>query len=517
MAQYPRGVSDSRFAAIGLPDLLVRTLAACHFTEPTDVQAEALPPALEGRDVLMLAPTGSGKTLAFALPVLADLLADRPRVQRVRKRSRRDRADAAPRRVDPATRLRAIVLSPTRELAQQVARDIADVIRGTVLRTAAVYGKSPIEPQRAAVVAGVDMLVGTPGRLRELLDEGAITFAHVRHVVIDEADRMVDMGFLPQVEDIMALVPEGRRVICASATLPDRIASLVTGLLRDQAEVGIGKRNAPASDRHSRYVVRDADKVALLLALVKGRHKKGVAVYARTRRRVGWVAEALRRHGISVAMLHGDRSQRQRDLALKSFADGDADVLVATDVAARGLHVPRIRTVINYDVPLMPEDFVHRVGRAGHGGGAAESHTFVGEDERDAWNRVRGLVPGEIASAVLPDLTPWGRPGARSDGAAPAPDHSAAEPAATSPRRGRTGSPSVRGGGKGKARGSERAAGAGTGRGPSGRPPKRPSRSGDGARVHPAAADGASFRGLARRAPIQPGTAVGRGVRTAGR
>jgi ATP-dependent RNA helicase RhlE len=500
MAQYPHGVSDSRFASIGLPDLLVRTLAACRFTEPTDVQAEALPPALEGRDVLMLAPTGSGKTLAFALPVLADLLADRPRVQRASKGQRRQRTDAAPRRVDPATRLRAIVLSPTRELAQQVARDIADVIRGTVLRTAAVYGKSPIEPQRAAVMSGVDVLVGTPGRLRELLDEGAITFAHVRHVVIDEADRMVDMGFLPQVEDIMALVPEGRRVICASATLPDRIASLVTGLLRDQAEVGIGKRNAPASDRHSRYVVQDADKVALLLALVKGRHKKGVAVYARTRRRVGWVAEALRRHGISVAMLHGDRSQRQRDLALKSFADGDADVLVATDVAARGLHVPRIRTVINYDVPLMPEDFVHRVGRAGHGGGAAESHTFVGEDERDAWNRVRGLVPGEIASAVLPDLTPWGRPGAREGGPSPAPANSAVTRATAPDRRagagsssgrngssrGRTGSSSARGRGKGKSRGRE------------------------------PAADGTSFRGLARRAPIQPGTAVGRGVRTAG-
>ena len=492
-------------------------MAACRFTAPTDVQAAALPPALEGRDVLMLAPTGSGKTLAFALPVLAALLADRPRVTRARTGSRRERADAAPRRVDPASRLRAIVLSPTRELAQQVARDISDAIRGTVLRTAAVYGKSPIEPQREAVMGGVDVLVGTPGRLRELLDEGAITFAHVRHVVIDEADRMVDMGFLPQVEDIMALVPEQRRVICASATLPDRIANLVRGLLRDQVEVGIGTRNAPASHRHSRYVVKDADKVALLLALVKGRHRKGVAIYARTRRRVGWVAEALRRHNVSVAMLHGDRSQRQRDLALKSFAEGDADVLVATDVAARGLHVPRIRTVINYDVPLMPEDFVHRVGRAGHGGGAAESHTFVGEDERDAWNRVRGLVPGEIASAVLPDLTPWGRPGARGDGAAPVSAFSAESRAPRSGQRQKAGASRARDSGTGAARGSARSVGDGTGRRPSGRPSKRPSRSGGDARAQPAAADGTSFRGLARRAPIQPGTAVGRGVRTPGR
>ena len=515
MAQYPHGVSDSRFAAIGLPDLLVRTLAACRFTEPTEVQAEAIPAALGGSDVLMLAPTGSGKTLAFALPVLTDLLADRPRVKRVRKGSRRSAADAVPRRVDPATRLRAIVLSPTRELAQQVARDIADVIKGTVLRTAAVYGKSPIEPQRAAVMAGVDVIVGTPGRLRELLDEGAITFAHVRHVVIDEADRMVDMGFLPQVEDVMALVPEGRRVICASATLPDRIAALVTGLLRDQVEVGVGKRNAPASDRHSRYVVKDADKVALLLALVKGRHKRGVAVYARTRRRVGWVGEALRRHGISVAMLHGDRSQRQRDLALRSFADGDAEVLVATDVAARGLHVPRIRTVINYDVPLMPEDFVHRVGRAGHGGGAAESHTFVGEDEREAWNRVRGLVPGEIASAVLPDLAPWGRSPVRGLGDA-APSASAGSLAAghgygaTGNRRlhSARGKAMVKRSGKGKQRDDSA--------GKAGRAAKRPTRGARDTGAHPAAADGTSFRGLARRAPIQPGTAVGRGVRTAG-
>ena len=502
MAQYPFGVSDPRFAALGLPDLLVRTLSACGFTDPTGVQSEAIPAALEGRDVLMLAPTGSGKTLAFSLPVLAELLADRPRASRARKGSRGSRTDAAPRRIDPATRLRAIVLSPTRELAQQVARDISDVIKGTVLRAAAVYGKSPIEPQREAVRAGVDVLVGTPGRLRELLDEGTITFAHVRHVVIDEADRMVDMGFLPQVEDIMALVPEGRRVICASATLPDRIARLVTALLRDPAQVGIGTRNAPASDRHSRYVVKDADKVALLLALVKGRHKRGVAVYARTRRRVGWVAEALRRHGISVAMLHGDRSQRQRDLALKSFADGDADVLVATDVAARGLHVPRIRTVINYDVPLMPEDFVHRVGRAGHGGGAAESHTFVGEDERDAWNRVRGLVPGEIASAVLPDLTPWGRQAAQSarQSAAQAPaSPRAADRQGHGPRHDHV------------AQGKSGSAGGGA------RTKSRRTRRRHDASVHPVTGEGTSFRGLARRAPIQPGTAVGRGVRTTGR
>jgi len=510
MARYPLGVSDSRFAAIGLPELLVRTLAACHFTEPTSVQAEAIPPALEGRDMLVLAPTGSGKTLAFALPVLSTLLADKPRIRRVRTRGRRQRSEMveAPRRVDPATRLRAIVLSPTRELAQQVARDIGDVIKGTVLRTAAVYGKSPIEPQRAAVHAGVDVLVGTPGRLRELLDEGSITFAHVRHVVIDEADRMVDMGFLPQVEDVMALVPEGRRVICASATLPDRIAPLVKALLRDPAEVGVGKRNAPASDRHSRYAVPDSDKVALLLALVKGRHKRGVAIYARTRRRVGWVAAALRRHGISVAMLHGDRSQRQRDLALKSFADGDSDVLVATDVAARGLHVPRIKTVINYDVPLMPEDFVHRVGRAGHGGGASESHTFVGEDERDAWNRVRGLVPGEISSVPLPDLTPWGRP-------SPQPKASAL---AGGKSRSDSGTSSSRSGGGGKARsGVGRKARSGVGgkahAGGRGKARSTRDRRGDLATQSPAQ-DSSRFRGLQRRAPIQPGTAVGRGVRT---
>lgn len=516
MAQYACRVSDSRFAAIGLPDLLVRTLAACRFTAPTDVQAEAMPAALEGRDVLMLAPTGSGKTLAFALPVLAALLADRPRLQRARKGARRAPADAAPRRVDPATRLRAIILSPTRELAQQVARDIGDVTRGTVLRTAAVYGKSPIEPQRAAVMGGVDVLVGTPGRLRELLDEGAITFAHVRHVVIDEADRMVDMGFLPQVEDIMALVPESRRVICASATLPDRIAKLVMALLRDPAEVGVGKRNAPASDRHSRYVVADADKVALLLALVKGRHKRGVAVYARTRRRVGWVAEALRRHGISVAMLHGDRSQRQRDLALKSFADGDADVLVATDVAARGLHVPRIRTVINYDVPLMPEDFVHRVGRAGHGGGAAESHTFVGEDERDAWNRVRGLVPGEIASAVLPDLAPWGRASTPAPEGARSPSMASGDRPARA-KGGRRGGPGQRGGSRGDRTGKARGAGRGESAGKKRGGTRRPPREGADTGVRSTNGEGSRFRGLERRAPIKPGTAVGRGVRTAGR
>lgn len=478
----------------------MRTVAALGFSAPTAVQAEAIPAALDRRDMLMLAPTGSGKTLAFSLPVLADLLADRPAAVR---RGRQSRGRREPRtRNDPAMRLRAIVLSPTRELAQQVARDIAGAVRGTVLRTTAVYGKSPIEPQRAAVLAGIDVLVGTPGRLRELLDEGAITFAHVRHIVIDEADRMVDLGFLPQVQELLELMPEGRRLICASATLPERIEPLVRALLRDPAEVGVGRRNAPASDRHSRYAVQDTDKVALLLALVKGRHRKGVAVYARTRRRVGWVAGALRRHGVSVAMLHGDRSQRQRDLALQAFADGEADVLVATDVAARGLHVPRIRTVINYDVPLMPEDFVHRVGRAGHGGGAAESHTFVADDERDAWYRVRGLVPGEIASVPLPDLTPWGR-AAATLGAPPV--SATAEEGPSAPVRPHS-----------RTRGSRRPKASGAAKG-------KPSRSRRGAKrrreegTHPMPAEGSQFRGLQRRAPIEPGTAVGRGVRRPGR
>ena len=390
---YPRAEMTEESIDPTVPKHLLDSLARLGFGEPTEIQAFMRDPIMRGQDVLALAPTGTGKTLGFGIPVMARLLNNPPKGKR---------GAGGARYVDTFDRLRAIVVSPTRELAQQVASDLSVVAKGTLLRIGAVFGKSPTAPQREMVRTGPDILVGTPGRLREFFDEGVVSFAAVQTFVIDEADRMADMGFLPQIELILSSIPAKRQVICLSATLPASIESRVLALLRNPVKAEVGVRNSPINRKNARCDVVDSDKVSLLLALMREKHLRGVVVYVRTRRRAGWVAEALRRSGITVGLLHGDRSQRSRNEALAAFADGKAECLVATDVAARGLHVPRIRTVVNYDVPLMPEDFVHRVGRAGHGGGAAESFSFVDPLEQTAWSRVVELVGEEIKSMALP-------------------------------------------------------------------------------------------------------------------
>lgn len=385
-----------------IPKHLSDVLERLGFARPTPVQEGMREPMLAGKDVLALAPTGTGKTLGFGVPLMAGLINTPPKGRR---------GPGGARFVEPHERLRAIVISPTRELAQQVAGDLSSASRGSVLRVTAIFGKSPAAPQREAIRNGVDILVGTPGRLREFVDEGSLSLAGVSVVVIDEADRMADMGFLPQVEQLLSMVPTPRQVICLSATLPYLVESRVLALMRDPVRVEVGQRNVPINRSNFRCDVADSDKVALLIAILTASTKGSTAVYVRTRRRAGWVAEALKRHNITVSLLHGDRSQRSRNEALANFAQGRATTLVATDVAARGLHVPCIHRVVNYDVPLMPEDFVHRIGRAGHGGGSAESFTFVDELERQEWNRVCELVGEVIAPMELPDFSKYQKEG----------------------------------------------------------------------------------------------------------
>jgi ATP-dependent RNA helicase RhlE len=381
--------------------LVLRGIADMGFASPTPIQAEFIPAALaptadgdllRSRDLVGLAPTGTGKTLAYGIP-LADLLL------------RHKPVETGGRRRDPRTRLRALVLVPTRELAQQVAEEIRHLTRGSLLRVLAVYGKVAIAPQAEQLKKGVDIVVATPGRARELVEADAMTLAHLLFVVCDEADRMLDMGFLPQVDWVLSRAPEGRTKWLLSATLPKQVEDLVHKKLDRPSKIAVGTRNAAAAHlAHRRMLVDEELKTpALLSLLAKEDLRRGIVVYCASRRRTGWVAGALRRHEISTAVVHGDRSQLQREKALESFAHGRCRVLVATDVAARGLHVPGIKLVVNYDVPVSPEEWIHRVGRAGHGGGEGSSVTFVSQDERLRWESVVQLAQPEWEAMTVPD------------------------------------------------------------------------------------------------------------------
>ena len=363
------------------------------FTAPTPIQAVFIPEAVKGDgDLVGLAPTGTGKTLAYGIPLADHLLRNKP-------------VETGGRRRDPRNRLRALVLVPTRELAQQVAEELRLLTRGSVLRVLAAYGKVSLLPQKEALAKGVDIVVATPGRARELIELDAMTLAHLERVVCDEADRMLDMGFLPQVEWVLSRAPEGRIKWLLSATLPKLVEDLVHTMLAKPRKIETGERNRAAVHlAHRRLLVDETLKTPALLSLLNQESlRRGIVVYCASRRRTGWVAGALRKHEVSAAVVHGDRSQLQREKALESFAHGRCRVLVATDVAARGLHVPGIKLVVNYDVPVSPEEWIHRVGRAGHGGGEGQSITFVSPEERVRWESVVQLAQPEWDSMQVPE------------------------------------------------------------------------------------------------------------------
>jgi ATP-dependent RNA helicase RhlE len=402
------------FDELGMHPVIRRGISALGFERPTPIQAALVPPAMQGRDVIGLAPTGTGKTLAFVMPVAHRLLSDPPPMLKgPPKRGSRQSG----RRVEPRTRLRAIILCPTRELAQQVAKEAQALVRGSLLRVGAVWGKTSIAPQKAMIAEGIDLLVGTPGRIRELLDEDALSLAYVRHVVVDEADRMLDLGFLPQVEAILERMPPERQILLLSATFPPMVDRLTVKFLREPERIEAGGHSRPAKHLAQHlFEIEDPFKTALVLAIVEGgvggAKRSGVIVFCRTRRRTGWVAGALKIRHIATGLLHGDRSQAQREHDLAEFTAGRLRVLVATDVASRGLHIPAIHTVINYDVPLLPEEYVHRVGRAGHGGGSGESFTLVSNEPEEVsrWRRLCRLTSVSLSTTPLPDIKPWMRP-----------------------------------------------------------------------------------------------------------
>ena len=357
------------FAQFPLSAGLQKKLAAAQFITPTPVQAQTIPLALEGKDVLATAQTGTGKTLAFLIPVLTLLERDGSTPASAKSALAGDSVSGRG--------VEALVLVPTRELAMQVHEQF-ELLRGKNMRPAAlVIGGLAEKKQLQAIRSGARIVVATPGRLEDYLRRNLVSLGGVRIAILDEADRMLDMGFLPAIRRILALVPQQRQTMCFSATLEASVASLVDQYMRNPARIALGSTLKPAESVQLQAFevagMQKPDVLRQLLYTQKGR----TLVFARTKRGTERLTKELLRDGFAAAMIHGDRSQAQRTAALSSFEEGRIKVLVATDVAARGLHVQDITHVINYDLPTLPEDFIHRVGRTGRAGACGLASTLV--------------------------------------------------------------------------------------------------------------------------------------------
>jgi ATP-dependent RNA helicase RhlE len=340
------------FKALNLSDNVLRGVQAAGYTDPTPIQLRAIPAVLSGGDLIASAQTGTGKTAAFALPVLT--------------------------RLGAHGRTRVLVLEPTRELAAQVETAFRDFARFTDLRTVAIFGGVGYGNQRAELRRGVDIIVATPGRLMDYLKERTISLQDISILILDEVDRMLDMGFLPAVKDIIARCPRERQTLFFSATVPPEIAAVASFALRNPTKVEIGvARSVNASVNHALYPVAAEQKFELLEALLAKTEFDSVLVFSRTKHGADKIARRLKAANHSVAVLHANRSQNQRIEALAGFKSGKYEVMVATDIAARGIDVAGVSHVINYDVPEKPEDYVHRIGRTGRAQAVGDAFTLV--------------------------------------------------------------------------------------------------------------------------------------------
>ena len=371
------------FASLGLPEQVTRGVRAAGYTEPTPIQRGAIPLILPGNDLVAAAQTGTGKTAAFLLPTLGRLL-NGPRA------------------------LRALVLVPTRELAAQVGDSARSYARFTGVRTGCVYGGVPIPPQeRMLRNEGVELLVATPGRLLDLHGRQSLSLDDVEVLVLDEADRMVDMGFAPDLRRILKLLPARRQTLMFSATMPEELNRMAHEALRNPQRLDMGPRVRPAPRiGQAVYNVAKASKPALLEALLNQLGDHTALVFTRTKHGADRLARRLKSAGYSVAPLHGDRSQGQRERALRDFKNGRVRVLVATDIASRGIDVDDITHVINFDVPRAAEDYVHRIGRTGRLDATGEAITLVSPEEAKEFSAIEAVMGTKVPRKTLAGFDP---------------------------------------------------------------------------------------------------------------
>ena len=363
------------FSELNLIEPLLRAVVAMGYTVPTPIQVQAIPPVLQGRDLCGIAQTGTGKTAAFALPILQRLSAEKP-----------------------ARHIRALVLAPTRELAAQIQdtfRQASQHLPG--LRSAVIFGGVGQSAQVRALESGVDILVATPGRLLDLSGQGLLKLDRVEILVLDEADRMLDMGFVPDVRRVLKLIPTKRQTLFFSATLPPVIDELAGHMLKDPARVSVTPVTKTADKiEQSVYFVHQIDKRALLRELLSNPEVSRAVVFTRTKHGANRVAEHLEKGRIAAEAIHGNKSQNARERALGNFRQGTTRVLVATDIAARGIDVTGISHVINYDLPTEPETYVHRIGRTARAGAGGIAVTLCGPDERGMLRDIERLIQQRI-------------------------------------------------------------------------------------------------------------------------
>ena len=379
-----------RFADFGLAPEILRALSDQGYVHPTPIQAEAIPIVLQGRDVMGAAQTGTGKTAGFSLPIIQLLLAN---------------ASAS---MSPARHpVRALILTPTRELAVQVAENVKAYAQHTPLRSTVVFGGMDMAPQTAALRAGVEIVIATPGRLLDHVQQKTLNLSQVQILVMDEADRMLDMGFLPDLQRIINMLPKQRQNLMFSATFSGEIKKLANSFLTSPVTIEVARSNATA-DKVTQvvYKVAEENKRDVVSHLIRGRDLKQVLVFSNTKIGASRLARQLEQEGVKANAIHGDKTQQERMAALEAFKNGATDVLVATDVAARGLDISDLPCVINFDLPYNAEDYVHRIGRTGRAGASGDAISIYSDKDERLLQDIEKLIKQTITRGELSGFTP---------------------------------------------------------------------------------------------------------------
>ncbi|MDF1781239.1 MAG: DEAD/DEAH box helicase [Alcanivoracaceae bacterium] len=378
------------FTELGLSEPLLRAITEKGYTQPSPIQAQAIPVILKGGDLMAAAQTGTGKTAGFTLPLLHRLASG--------KRARSNHA-------------RALVLTPTRELAAQVHDSVEAYGKNLPLNSAVVFGGVKINPQMMKLRKGADILVATPGRLLDLYQQNAVNFDDLEVLVLDEADRMLDMGFIRDIKKILALLPKRRQNLLFSATFSDDIRGLAKGLLNDPVEINVTPRNTTAETvQHKLHPVDQRRKAELLIQLILDNNWHQALVFSRTKHGANKLATQLEKANIPSAAIHGNKSQNQRTKALADFKQGKVQILVATDIAARGIDIDQLPQVVNFDLPNVPEDYVHRIGRTGRAGATGKAISLVSVDERKQLRDIERLLNKPIEKETIAGFEPQDAP-----------------------------------------------------------------------------------------------------------